>query len=153
MEVIVTWTVHCTLLTYNTMSAITHLARNRYEWGWTEGAELARELSALCLLQAFRLHQTAWSEDRAGSKFWPPGLKDTDHPDAANLPLTAACCQGSSPIPITLQENPSLSLAEFNPAADNWALNSHSLTPPLPPAGWGGEMDKRGNSWVEIKTV
>jgi len=24
---------------------------------------------------------------------------------------------------------------------------------PAPPGGWGGEMDKRENSWVEIKTV
>jgi len=24
---------------------------------------------------------------------------------------------------------------------------------PSPPAGWGGEMDKRENSWVDIKTV
>jgi len=35
-----------------------------------------------------------------------------------------------------------------------WQLgpDSHSLTPPLP-VGWGGEMDKRQNSWVEINTV
>jgi len=24
---------------------------------------------------------------------------------------------------------------------------------PFPPAGWGGEMDKRGNLWTEIKTI
>ena len=32
-------------------------------------------------------------------------------------------------------------------------LATQPLTHPSPPAGWGGEMDKRGNSWVEIKTV
>jgi len=41
-----------------------------------------------------------------------------------------------------------------NPVADNYAPDSCLLTPPLPPpAGWGGEMDERENSWVEIKIV
>jgi len=43
---------------------------------------------------------------------------------------------------------------QFNWAAGNYALDSRSLTPPLSPAViWEGEMDKRKNSWVEIKTV
>jgi len=45
------------------------------------------------------------------------------------------------------------SLPQFNLVAGNQALDSHSLTLPCPPAGWRGEMDKRGNWWVEIKTV
>jgi len=45
-------------------------------------------------------------------------------------------------------------LLEFNPAAGNQASDSRSLTPPLP-LQWGGEekMDKKGNLWVETKTV
>jgi len=43
-------------------------------------------------------------------------------------------------------------LSWFNLAGGNYAPDSHLLT--LPPAvGWGGEIEKRGNSQVEIKTV
>jgi len=41
----------------------------------------------------------------------------------------------------------------FNLTAGNYALDIPSLTLSFPPpaAGMGGEMDRRGNFWVEIK--
>jgi len=48
----------------------------------------------------------------------------------------------------------SCSLSWFNLAAGNSVLDSPLLTPPLFPQLDGDEkMDKKGNSWVGIKTI
>jgi len=44
-------------------------------------------------------------------------------------------------------------LSWFNLAASNQAPDIRSLPLPFLPAQWGREMGKRGNSWVEAKTI